>query len=445
MLHWVNLVGALAVVGPAQLTAQVSNESISAPHMLKLSSTQLFALADEARRKGDTGVAVQAYQALARDPNADIRAEAMFRHAKLLSDTGKLEGAATLFRRVLDQKPDAVVARLELAQTLDRMGDKDAAWRELRSAQASGLPPQVARLVDRYSEALRSARPMGATVEFAVAPDSNISLATHSDTLGTVLGEFDIDQDSQAQSGLGLAMRGQAYRRVSLGGGRTSLLVRTNGQANLYRKSNFNVLALDVAAGPEFQLGRSRVQVEVGANQFWLGQTPHTRTTRVRGTWWVPIGSQSQLRIDAAAKLADNRVNDLEDGKRFTGEVSLEHAFSASTGAALNASFERAALADPAYSTWGWRAGALAWRDVGRSTLTVNVEMGRLKADERLILFPHRRADRYLRLAFGSTWRQLTVAGFAPFTRVTFERNRSSIEFYDYRRTRTEFGVVRPF
>ena len=445
MFPWLNMVGVLAAAVPAQLTAQVPNQSISAPRTLKLSSTQLFALADEARQKGDTGIAARAYQALARDSNAEIRVEALFRHAKLLSDTGQLEGAATLFRRVLDQKPDAVVARLELAQTLDRLGDKDAAWRELRSVQASGLPPQVARLVDRYSEALRSARPVGATLELAIAPDSNISLATHSDTLGTVLGDFDIDQESQAQSGLGLAMRGQAYRRISLGGDETSLLVRTNGQANLYRKSDFNVLALDVAAGPEFQIGRSRVQVEVGANQFWLGQRPHTRTARVRGTWWVPLGSRSQVRVDAAAKLADNRLNDLEDGKRFAGEISFEHAFSASTGAALNVSFERAALEDPAYSTWGWRAGALAWRDVGRSTLTVNAEIGRLAADERLILFSHRRADRYLRLALGGTWRQLTVAGFAPFTRLTFERNRSYIEFYDYRRTRTEFGIVRPF
>jgi len=35
--------------------------------------------------------------------------------------------------------------------------------------------------------------------------------------------------------------------------------------------------------------------------------------------------------------------------------------------------------------------------------------------------------------------------GFAPVTRFSIERNRSSIEFYDYRRTRSEVGVVRAF
>ena len=63
MFPWLNMVGVLAAAVPAQLTAQVPNQSISAPRTLKLSSTQLFALADEARQKGDTGIAVRAYQA----------------------------------------------------------------------------------------------------------------------------------------------------------------------------------------------------------------------------------------------------------------------------------------------------------------------------------------------------------------------------------------------
>ena len=50
-----------------------------------------------------------------------------------------------------------------------------------------------------------------------MAPDSNINHATRSDTLGTVLGDFDIDQASKAKSGVGLSVRGQAYRRFAIG------------------------------------------------------------------------------------------------------------------------------------------------------------------------------------------------------------------------------------
>ena len=70
------------------------------------------------------------------------------------------------------------------------------------------------RLVDRYSAALRAQKPLGASFELAIAPDSNINRATRSDTLGTVLGDFTLNQDAQARSGVGLALRGQVYGRL---------------------------------------------------------------------------------------------------------------------------------------------------------------------------------------------------------------------------------------
>jgi hypothetical protein len=87
----------------------------------------------------------------------------------------------------------------------------------------------------------------------------------------------------------------------------------------------------------------------------------------------------------------------------------------------------------------------LGWRDVGRMTFTAEAEIGRLHADDRLQLFPDKRSDRYSSISLGATFRQLQWHGFAPVTRFSIERNRSTIEFYDYRRTRSEVGVVRAF
>ena len=437
MEPWLELAGAVAALATPTAPAV-------APRIVRLNMEQVFSLADAAQERGDVRVAEAAYEALAHDPNKQVRAEALFRHAKLLAKAGRLESAATLFRTLLDERPDAIGARLELARALDLMGDKDAAWRELRSAQASGLPSRVARLVDRYSEALRSARPMGASLEIAIAPDSNISRSTRSDTLGTVLGDFEIDDDSKAKSGLGLALRGQGYRRFGLGEG-SSILVRASGFADLYKKSEFNDIALDVAAGPEFLAGRSRVQLELGATQRWFGQDPYLRSARVKGTWTLPVDRRSQLRIGASATLNDNQQNDLQDGKRFSAELAFERALSASMGAALTLSADREVARDPAYSTRGWRAGVMVWRDIGRTTFTAGVDFGQLRADDRLALFPDKRSDRYYRLSLGATLRQFTFAGFAPVTRLVIERNHSTIEFHDFKRTRTEFGVVRPF
>jgi hypothetical protein len=78
-------------------------------------------------------------------------------------------------------------------------------------------------------------------------------------------------------------------------------------------------------------------------------------------------------------------------------------------------------------------------------TVTAGAEFGRLRADEKLALFPEKRSDRYSRLSFGATLRRFSFHGFAPVVRFTVERNRSSIAFYDYRRTRTEVGVANAF
>ena len=143
------------------------------------------------------------------DPSQEVRLEARFRLAMLEGKRGNLARSATLLRQVIDQRPDAAQARLELAGVLDRMGDKDGAWRQVRAIHAGALPAEVARLVDRYSEALRVQRPAGTSIEFALAPDSNINRATRADRLGTVLGDFEIADEGKARSGTGVSLSGQ--------------------------------------------------------------------------------------------------------------------------------------------------------------------------------------------------------------------------------------------
>lgn len=411
---------------------------------LKVSATQLFGIAEMAVKRGDDETARRALRALMQDPSVEIRLEARFRLAAIESKSGNLSSAAVLLREIVDQRPSAARARLELAGVLDRMGDKDGAWRQMRAIQAGGLPPQVARLIDRYSQALRAQRPFGASLEIAVAPDSNINRATRSDTLGTIFGDFQIADDGKAKSGTGLSLNGQAFRRLGIAEN-ASLLIRASGFANLYRRSEFNDLAADLAVGPELALGRDRLQLEVGATRRWFGQKPFMRSARIAGTWSHPLGSRTLLRLAGSAALVDNQLNDLQDGRTYSGQASVERALSPTTGVVAGVGIDRQALKDAGYSTIGWRGSLNLWRDFGSVTLSGGFDIGRLHADERLILFPERRSDRFMRLSLGATFRQLQWRGFAPLFRFSVERNRSTIAFYDYRRTRTEMGIVRAF
>ena len=148
-----------------------------------------------------------------------------------------------------------------------------------------------------------------------MAPDSNINRATRSDTLGTVIGDFEIGDDSKAKSGVGLSVRSQVYRRIGLGDGRVSLLGRVSSTADTYRRSEYNDMAVEIAAGPELRLGRDQLNFELGAGQRWFGQKPFQRSARASVSYSHPFGGRTLARIAASAAKIDNRVNDLQDGR----------------------------------------------------------------------------------------------------------------------------------
>lgn len=404
----------------------------------------MFRLAEEMVSRGRTHEAETVLKLLSGDPDSNVRNEARFRRALLLESQARYREAALLLRRLLDERPEAVPARLHLAKALQSLGDTNGALRELRAVQSSGLPPAVARLVDRYSAALRAQRPYGASLSIAIAPDSNINRATRSDVLGTVLGDFEISEEGKAKSGTGLSVSGQAFRRLPILND-ANLLVRASGFANLYRHGKFNELVADLAGGPELRFGHDQLQMELGATQRWFGQKAYMRAARLAGTLSHPLGSRTLLRLSPSVSLIDNQFNDLQDGKAYSGQVQVERALTPTTGIAGSLSLNRQALKDPGYATRGWRAGVTGWHEVGRMTLAATAEFGRLRADKRLLLFPDRRHDRYSRYSLATSFRQLQYAGFAPQLKFSVERNRSSIAFYDYRRSRTEIGIDRAF
>ena len=259
-----------------------------------------------------------------------------------------------------------------------------------------------------------------------------------------MLGDFTLDRGSQAKSGVGAALRGFAQARHMVGDS-LAIVARASSDASLYRHKEFDDIALDLAAGPEWRIGRTRLTAEAGVGQQWYGMKPYQRSVRFSASAARPIDSVSQLRLDGSLRRIDNRFNDLQDGSGHSLRARYERSLSPALTIAASAGFDRFKAGDAAYSTRGWSAGISAYRSIGRMTLSVGADVGRLKADDRLALLPNAREDRLTRFSIGSVFRQFNFAGFAPVTRLIVERNRSTVEFYDFKRVRTEFGVSRAF
>lgn len=224
-------------VADTKASDEEPNERTVADNSITLSPAQLFEFATTSADAGLYEVAVQAYGALIDNPDIEISTEARFRLGLMLANKlQKYADAAVLFRQILDYKPDAQRVRIELARMQLLLGNLRDAQREFRQASAGGLPPEVERLVRFYAQGLAGQKPFGFNVEVAIAPDSNINRATNSETLGTIIGDFTLSDDAQANSGIGLTLRGQAFARAGVDK-YADLLVRASVSGDFYRAS----------------------------------------------------------------------------------------------------------------------------------------------------------------------------------------------------------------
>lgn len=409
-----------------------------------VSAVEIFRLADAAQAAGRLDDAEAFYRALTHDPDVEIRTEARFRLGMMLDRLGRHRDAAVTFRALLDEKPDAARVRIELARVLATIGDETAARRELRQAQAGGLPPEVAQVVNQFATALRSRKPIGASVEFALVPDSNINRATDSETLDTVIAPLELSRDAREMSGIGVRAAGQAYLRQSLGGNLT-FLPRISGQGEFYRQSAFNDVSASVQLGLEWSPGRERLRPSLGTTYRWYGGTLYARTAAATLNWQHPLGARVQIDTTLTVADTDYRLNDLQDGMLWNAGIAYERAFDARSGGSVTLTGTRQTARDPGYATISGGADLLYWRELGRTSAFVTLGGRRLEGDERLLLFPDRRREWTLSCSVGATFRTLTVHGFAPLVRVEFERNWSTVGIYDYRRVAGTFGITRAF
>ena len=388
-------------------------------------------IAAKAIAAGDDQAAIAAYAALAADPDPEVRREARYRHGQLLASRGRLAEAALLYRSVLDESPNSARVRLELAAVLARMGDMRAASRELLQAQAGGLPPEVAQLINQFNAALRSRLPFGASLELSLAPSTNINRATSDTTLDTIIAPFELSEDAQAKSGVGIKLGGQGFAKLPVTPS-LQLTARISGLGQLYRQSQFDEALTNAQVGIEARTGRWRLAPQIGRSLRWYGGNLYAITDAASINLTTNLGRQGLVEIEAG-------------GYIFDGSIRVERAFSARTGAALSLVGQRQSARDPGYASVMGGLGLVGWREAGRTTLFANIGLYRLEADQRLLLFPERRKEWMIRAGAGATLRHLSVFGFSPVFRVSFERNRSTVGIYDYRRLTTEAGMTRSF
>lgn len=431
----------LSVLTP-QAVAQDGSGEPSAD--VALSAEQAFVTVDRLIAGGRTTDAEALLRALTRDPSKPLRSEARFRLGKLRAAAGDDRAAVSWYQALLDEEPGAAAVRLELARTYARLGAGVAAARELRRAQASRLPLEVARQVDRISAALRSGARRGLDLSVGLAPDTNINRATASRTIDAQGITLLVDRDGRATSGVGLQLGASGFARLPLSSS-MPWLVEATGAASLYASGRYDDIAGTIAVGPEFRRAKVRFRPSIVVGRRYFDRRRLSDQAGIALDERRSIGRTTQLSVTASGSYFAYPGRAFLDGLGFGLSVGLEKEITPRLFGLVGLSGSRSDARDPAYATTSIGGRMFVSRDAGRFTTFFGLGYQRLVADGTFSLFQKRRHDDDIDLQLGVSTRFLAIRGLMPSARVVVSRNSSSIPLYDFTRSRLELLLGRQF
>jgi tetratricopeptide (TPR) repeat protein len=434
----------VAAPGPARAADGTKPDCQVGKICTTLDAAQVFELADRLGQVGRMRDAAVTLQGLTSDPDPQIRAEARFRLASIEERAGNLAAAAGAYRALLAEMPNATRVRLEFARVLVQMGEENAASSQLRRAASAGLPEDVARVVDTFQLAIRSRRRTGLSIEFGLAPDSNINNATTDTTIMIGNTPLALDRDARARSGLGATLSSQAFWRPAITAD-TNILLSASINADLYRQSAFNNIGLSLSAGPELLRHRTRYRPSILANWRWFGGKPFSSSYGLSLNVMRQIDRVSQVQFDLSAIDTRYQINPAMDAATFSLSARYERALSPRLYGRITNRVDRQNARQAPFSTWSASTVWLMTRDLGRHSIYGSAGLTRTWGDAAFTLPPARRDDKLVELELGVLLRGFAYKGFAPLIQLRRTINQSPVFLYDFRRTRIEFGLTREF
>ena len=409
-----------------------------------LDAREMLALAQKTAARGDIARAQALLIALTRDPDPDIRAEARFRLGQMSEARRDFGGAERWYRALLDEKPDAAAVRLALGRVLAGQDKIGAAGRELRRAQATGLPPEVAKSVERVTSVLRSKAPFGGSIEIALAPDSNVNRATRSQTVDAFGLPFQLSSDAREKSGIGVATSSQVFVRQPLSGPH-KISAQLAAVGTFYTNPDFSDLTLSLSAGPEFALGRLSLRPAAIVSKAWYGGKSLSNSYGGTVMARAAVGKTTALALSGNVQHNDYAVQKAQSGETYSGQLSIEKALSARLYARVSTSVIRNDARESPNAYWSYGSGVTISRQFGKLTGYAGVNYRRLESDAAFFLFGGKRDDDFVEANLGVIVRPVSFYGLSPVVRLSHTRNNSALTLYDYTRNRIEVGVTKDF
>jgi hypothetical protein len=360
--------------------------------------------------------------------------EVLFLTGMLATARGQDAQAIEAFRRILDQRPDLVRVRLELARTLFRAGEDGAAKHHFERALGARLPEAVEENVRRYLEQIRRRRLWSLEVGVGILPDSNINTGSNQQyiTIGGL--PFTLSSEAREQSGVGMLVSVAGTRSVEMAAG-----WRMRGFASVLRRdyadSRFDDMILRAGLGPRRVWGVGEVGIAPFVAERRFGNDVFNRASGLRvdgggqlGPRWLAEGAVEWQRVEHPQQPA-------RDGGVLWGFAGLRRLWDPVSSVLLGIDqyLDDAREAVYRQQATGVTVGHFRdWRGGVSTAATVRVAFARFEGLQPL--FGEYRNDRLVTWSLVLSKRDWDILGFSPALSVTRHENDASIDLYTFQR-----------
>ncbi|MFT6114339.1 MAG: hypothetical protein ACJA10_001280 [Oleispira sp.] len=389
-----------------------------------------------------------------------------FNFALAAAQTGHFNQAVFPFERLLENTPNNLRFRLELARCYFFLNNLPAAEREFNLVANNNPPKEVQnnikRFLDRIAEQKQQVNQTWvAGVGIAIGHDSNINAAADIDAINATFyeanvpvltGSLILSNKQKSKASNYYQLQGYGYYKQPLSK-RSSLDARVSAsQKDNAVNNDYDLTNISLNGG--FTILRSNHNVRLGgtARQYWLAgeKLQNQLLANVRWQWYFAPSWKAQAELEAGHQ--DNSQNDALDFNQWQSKLGIQR--NNNQGLVQNLQFSLGSniakerkndFRGSDYYSLGYQAQQqLAEKQKLYVLASVrNNNYASDFADDDIFFAGELRKDNIKQITAG--WVYNLMPTTAVKLQINHSKNQSNLELYDYQRTLIEAGLTLAF
>jgi len=370
------------------------------------------------------------------------QADRVFFEARILKAQRRFPEAISAFRQVLQIDPNYINARRELAHTLLLNHDYGPARFHFEELLKIDQNNQMHDGYRGFLNVIDQNKPIGIIGYFSILPSTNVNRGTTNAVFDTDLGQFVIDPNSQAESGVGVQLGFSGYFRHLTS--RVSLNWGISGTR--YEEERYNSAVGNLAVSYEQITQSGSWFVSPYFRKTWQEDDADNDARGLRFRLTHRLNDKNHLGFSFSHEYRDYAVQNYQDGTFTSASISLSHQVNPSLSISGGVGFERSA---PEADHLQYDGGKLftgvskAWE--GGLQTSFGFEYGIRDFVGYYPLTSSPRSDDFYKVSIGAQHSRIDIQGFTPRLSCSHTVNQSNVAFYDYNATECQATISRNF